>query len=93
MSGNRLLDMYWFVSRRRFPLHAALVHQIVNDGWILRGLAVVILGGQFVVFVFQPVGVAFEGEDVGVVDEPVDHGFDGDSVTEDLGPCGERLVR
>ncbi|GBE23932.1 hypothetical protein BMS3Bbin02_00197 [bacterium BMS3Bbin02] len=29
-------------------------------------------------FVFESVGVAFEGEDVGVVDEPVDHGFDGD---------------
>jgi hypothetical protein len=46
-----------------------------------------------VVFVFEPVGVAFEGEDVGVVDESVDHGFDRDGVAEDLGPCGERLVR
>ena len=26
------------------------------------------------VAVFEPVGVAFEGDDVGVVDEPVDHG-------------------
>lgn len=41
---------------------------------------VVIGGGQFVVFVFQPVGVAFEDEDVGVVDEPIDEGLDGDSV-------------
>jgi hypothetical protein len=30
---------------------------------------VVICGGQFVVFVFEPVGVAFEGEDVGAAAE------------------------
>ena len=54
---------------------------------MLRGLSIVICGGQFVVFVFEAVGVAFEGEDVGVVDEAVDHGLDCYGVTEDLCPC------
>ncbi len=33
-------------------------------------------------FVFEPVGVAFVGEDVRVVDEAVDHGFDRNGVAE-----------
>jgi hypothetical protein len=33
-----------------------------------------------------------EDDDFGVVDEAVDHGFDGGGVAEDLGPCGEVLV-
>lgn len=37
-------------------------------------------------------GVALEGDDVGVVDEPVDHGGD-DVVAEDLVLAAERLVR
>ena len=37
------------------------------------------------VAVAEPVAVAFEGYDVGVVDEPVDHGGD-DVVTEYLSP-------
>ena len=42
--------------------------------------------------VLQPVGVALEGDDFGVVDEPVDHrGGDG-VVAEDLAPAGEVLV-
>ena len=36
--------------------------------------------------------VAYESDDVGVVDETVDHGFNGDGVSEDLGPGGEILV-
>ena len=40
----------------------------------------VIGGGQFVVFVLEPAAGAFEGEDVGVVDEPVDDGFDRNGV-------------
>ena len=43
-------------------------------------------------FVFESVAVAFEDVDVGVVDEAVDHGFDRDGVSEDLGPGGEALV-
>ena len=45
------------------------------------------------VAVFEAVGVAFEGEDVGVVNEPVDHGGGGDVVAEDLAPAGEGLGR
>lgn len=52
----------------------------------------VFCGGHLLVFVFEPVGVAFEDDDFGVVDEPVDHGCDGDGVAEDLGPGGEAPV-
>ena len=38
------------------------------------------------VAVFEAVAVAFEGEDLGVVDEPVDHRGGGDFVAEDLAP-------
>ena len=41
-------------------------------------------------FVFEPVGIAFEGEDVGVVDNPVDHVFDGDGVA-DLPPTSTNI--
>ena len=43
------------------------------------------------VAVAEPVAVAFEGYDVGVLDEPVDHGGD-DVVTEYLAPAAELLV-
>ena len=36
--------------------------------------------------VAQPVNIAIEGEDLGVVDEPVDHGGGDDIVAEDLDP-------
>ena len=45
------------------------------------------------VSVFEPVGVAFEGDDIGVVDEAVDHGRGDDVVAEHLAPTAERLVR
>ena len=35
---------------------------------------------------------AAEGDDFGVVDEPVDHGGGGDLVAEDFAPAAERLV-
>jgi hypothetical protein len=38
------------------------------------------------VAVSEAVGVAFEGDDVGVVDEPVDHRGGDDVVAEDLAP-------
>ena len=44
------------------------------------------------VSVFEPVGVAFEGDDLGVVDEPVDHGGGDHVVAEGLAPPAERLV-
>jgi hypothetical protein len=37
----------------------------------------------------EPVGVAFEGEDVWVLDEPVDHGGGDDAVAEDFAPAAE----
>ena len=44
------------------------------------------------VAVFEAVAVAFEREDFGVVDEPVDHRGGDDLVAEDLAPGRERLV-
>ncbi len=44
------------------------------------------------VSVFEPVGVAFEGDDVGVVDEAVDHGGGDDVVSEHFAPASEGLV-
>src|SRR6516165_8691538 len=44
------------------------------------------------VSVFEPVGVAFEGDDVGVVDEPVDHRGGDDLIAEHFAPAAERLV-
>ncbi len=48
--------------------------------------------GAAKVAVAEPVGVAFEGDDVGVVHDPVDHGGGDDVVAEDLAPAAERLV-
>ena len=44
------------------------------------------------VAVFEAVAVAFEGEDLGVVDESVDHRGGDDVVAEDLAPGAEGLV-
>jgi hypothetical protein len=44
------------------------------------------------VSVFEPVGVAAEGDDFGVVDESVDHGGGDDVVAEDFAPAAERFV-
>src|SRR5947209_20290087 len=44
------------------------------------------------VAVLEPVGIAFEAEDLGVMDEPVDHRGGGHVVAEDLAPRRERLV-
>jgi hypothetical protein len=43
------------------------------------------------VAVLEPVAVALEADDLGVVHEPVEHGR-GDHVAEDLAPAPERLV-
>lgn len=43
-------------------------------------------GAGVEVFASEPVAVAFEGEDLGVVDQPVDHRGGGHVVTEDLPP-------
>jgi hypothetical protein len=44
------------------------------------------------VSVSEPIAIAFEGDDVGVVDEPVDHGGGNDVVAEHLAPPAEGLV-
>ena len=53
----------------------------VSGGWATAEVAV-----------FEPVGIALEGEDFGVVDEPVDHRDGDDLIAEDLAPGGEGLV-
>jgi hypothetical protein len=44
------------------------------------------------VAVLEPVAVAFEADDLGVVDEAVDHRGGDDVVAEDLAPAAEGLV-
>ncbi len=50
------------------------------------------VGAGSEVAVFEAVAVAFERDDFGVVDEPVDHRGGDDVVAEDLSPGRERLV-
>ena len=42
--------------------------------------------------VFEPAGVAAEGDDFGVVEEPVEDGGGEDLVAEDAAPFGEAHV-
>jgi hypothetical protein len=49
-------------------------------------------GDSAEVSVLEPVAVAFEGDNVGVVDESVDHGGGDDIVAEHLSPAAELLV-
>lgn len=49
-------------------------------------------GHDFLSFASEAVGVSFEDDDFGVVDETVDHGGGGDGVPEYLRPGGEALV-
>ena len=44
------------------------------------------------VSVFESVAVAFEGDDFGVVDEPVDHGGGDHVVAEHFAPPAKRFV-
>ena len=57
-----------------------------------RGACWLSPGGACEVAVFEAVAVAFEGEDLGVVNEPVDHRGGDDVVAEDLAPGGEGLL-
>jgi hypothetical protein len=52
----------------------------------------VVAGWGAEVFALEAVAVAFEREDLGVVDESVDHRDGGDLVAEDLAPGAEWLV-
>jgi hypothetical protein len=47
-----------------------------------------VVGNSAGVAVLESVGVAFEGDDVGVVDEPVDHRGGDDLIVEDLPAIG-----
>src|ERR1700716_2985199 len=61
----------------------------------LRSVAVVGGGGRgdaAEVAVLEAVAVSFEADDLGVVDEAVDHGCGDDVVAEDLAPAAEGLV-
>ncbi len=49
-------------------------------------------GGAAEIAAEESVALAFEGDDFGVVDEPVDHGCCDDVVSEDLTPAAEGLV-
>src|SRR6266542_2446789 len=62
--------------------------------WSVGGLGVVGRSGGNAaeVAAFEPVAVALEGDDGGVVDQPVDHGGSDHVVAEDLAPAAERLV-
>ena len=66
-----------------------------GSGWILTHLWLVVgvgRGWAAEVSVFGAVAVAFEGDDVGVVDESVDHGGGDDVVAEDFSPAAEWFV-
>jgi hypothetical protein len=54
-----------------------------------------VVGGRWgaaEVAVFESVAVSFEGDDFGVVHEPVDHGCGNDVVAEDFAPAAEGFV-
>ncbi len=53
----------------------------------------VVCGHPPEVAVLEPVAVAFEVDDLGVVDEAIDHGGGDGGVPEHLAPTAERLVR
>ena len=55
-------------------------------------LGVVVVGHPPEVAVFEPIAVAFEGDDFGVVDEPVDHGGGDGGVAEDFSPASKGFV-
>ena len=62
------------------------------QGWGM-GLLLARGGGHAAqVAVFEAVGVAFEGDDFGVVDEAVDHGGGDHVVAEHFAPAAEDLV-
>src|SRR3954447_22676739 len=81
----------WGGMRRRFAEGAVGERSEMPAVRLVGGL-VFDRRGSGEVAVFEAVGVAFEGEDLGVVDEPVDHRGGGDLVAEDLTPGRERLV-
>jgi hypothetical protein len=78
----------------------ALCDTDVNAGRKLRGdrrsktarSAALCRGHHLLPSVLEPVAVALEDDDFGVVHQAVDHGGDGNCVVEDLGPGGEAAV-
>jgi hypothetical protein len=59
----------------------------------VRGSGAVIGGHPPQVAVLEPIAVSLEADDLGVMDEAVDHGRGHHGVTEDLAPATELLVR
>src|SRR4051794_41849604 len=80
----------WGGMRRRFAEGAVGERSEMPAVRLVGGL-VFDRRGSGEVAVFEAVGVAFEGEDLGVVDESVDHGGGGDGVAEKLSPRPERV--
>ena len=79
------------VEMRRVVSPCAALGEVV-EGYGSGDFGAVLAGAGTEVAVFEPVGIAFEAEDLGVVDEAVDHCGGGHVVAEDLAPRGERLV-
>src|SRR3954453_16560007 len=72
-----------------------VVGQLLSDGRKLTPSWSCVFGGgrgAAEVSVFESVAVALEGDDLGVVDQAVDHGGGDDLVAEDLAPAAEGLV-
>jgi hypothetical protein len=65
----------------------------IDPPWRVRQRSVGVVGGHPPeVAVFESVAVAFQRDDFGVVDEPVDHGGGDGVVTEGLPPAAEWFV-
>ncbi len=62
----------------------------MNPGWWLFGL--VGWWGAAELTVFESVGVAIYGDDLGVLDEAIDHGGDEGVVAEDFSPEAKGLL-
>src|SRR5665811_1326717 len=62
------------------------------EGYRSAGLDALAAGAGSEVTILEAVGIAFEAEDLGVMDQPVDHRGRCHVVTEDLTPRRERLV-
>src|SRR5829696_4582834 len=87
-SGGRVA---FIVCRRSLNIGPVLLF----ENWATWLLVLVCLAGEsdagqgVVGDVFQPVAAALEGVDVGVVDDPVDHGRGDGLVAEHVTPTGE----
>jgi len=79
------------VEMRRVVSRCAALGEVV-EGYGSGDFGALPAGAGPEVAVLEPVGIAFEAEDLGVVDQPVDHRGGGHVVAEDLAPRAEGLV-